>query len=138
MRSTRRSLPVISNVVLGMDLDFDVDSSYVRSKKWRFEQDVWEAQNPEDRLSNLPANVRQIMQRHYILKRPLDVLWAFLRMTIGLPIEVVIKILIQTGKVWKIWVPRPPPIRPMRVNYGILDRMPAYRYERSGSRRNIN
>ena len=124
-------------VYLDFPINKTIGESYANQKVC-FAQDVWEAQNPEDRLSKLPANVRQMIQRHHILKRPLNVLWAFLRMTIGLPIEVVIKILIQTGKEWKIWVPRPPPIRPMVVNYGILDRMPAYRYERSGSRRNIN
>ena len=58
-----------------------------------FAQGVWEAQNPVDVLSVLPLNVRQILQRFYIFKRPFNVMWAFLRMTIGLPIELVIKIL---------------------------------------------
>ena len=70
-----------------------VMSESYRTQKWIFAQDVWEAQNPVDVLSVLPLNVRQILQRFYIFKRPLNVMWAFLRMTIGLPIELVIKIL---------------------------------------------
>jgi hypothetical protein len=122
------------------DLDF-IGKSFNAQKYW-FARDVWEAQNPEDRgFSNLPGNVREMVQRQRILNRPLNVCWAFLRMTIGLPIELVIKILLPQN--WKIWVPRPPPIRPMiipvdRIGNTILDRMPAYPYARSGSRRNIN
>ena len=119
------------------DLDF-IGKSFNAQKYW-FARDVWEAQNPEDRgLSKLPRNVREMVQRQRILDRPLNVFWAFLRMTIGLPIELVIKILLP-HKSWKIWVPRPPPIRPMMIHGGrILDRDTAYRYPRSGSRSNIN
>jgi hypothetical protein len=119
-------------------LDFPINKTIGESygtQKYFFAQDVWEAQNPEDNLSKLPGNVRQMVQRQFILRRPLNVFWAFLRMTIGLPIELVIKILLP-HKSWKIWVPRPPPIRPMIING--IDRMPAYPYSRSGSRRNIN
>jgi hypothetical protein len=127
-------------------LDFPVNKTIGESygtQKYFFAQDVWETQYPEDNLRNLPGNVRQMVQRQFILRRPLNVFWAFLRMTIGLPVELVIKILIHSSKEWKIWVPRPPPIRPMilqvgRVGGTILDRMPAYPYPRSGSRRNIN
>ena len=125
-------------------LDFPINKTIGESfgtRKYFFAQDVWEAQNPEDNLSKLPGNVRQMVQRQFILRRPLNVFWAFLRMTIGLPIELVIKILLPQN--WKIWVPRPPPIRPMmvsidRIGNTILDRMPAYPYSRSGFRRNIN
>ena len=122
------------------DLDF-IGKSFNAQKYW-FARDVWEAQNPEDRgLSKLPGNVRQMVQRQFILRRPLNMFWAFLRMTIGLPIELVIKILLPHN--WKIWVPRPPPILPMilpidRIGNTILDRSPAYHYLRSGERRNIN
>ena len=123
-------------------LDFPVNKTIGESygtQKWFFAQDVWYAQNPEDNLSNLPGNVRQMVQRHFILKRPLNVLWAFLRMTIGLPIELVIKILVPRNKEWKIWVPRPPPIRPMMIHgHTIHDRMPAYPDRRSGRRSNVN
>ena len=118
------------------DLTF-IGKSY-NARKWLFAQDVWLLQNPEDRgLSKLPRNVREMVQRQRILDRPLNVFWAFLRMTIGLPIELVIKILLPHN--WKIWVPRPPPIRPMMMyDHTSVDRMPAYQYYRSGSRRSIN
>jgi hypothetical protein len=118
------------------DLTF-IGKSY-NNQKWLFAQDVWLLQNPEDRgLSKLPRNVREMVQRQRILDRPLNVFWAFLRMTIGLPIELVIKILLPHN--WKIWVPRPPPIRPMMMyDRTSLDRTPAYQYYRSGSRRSIN
>ena len=82
-------------------------SGSYRDRKLIFAQDVWEAQNPVDVLSVLPLNVREIMQNFYIFKRPLNIMWAFLRMTIGLPIEMVIKIMIPSDRQWKIFVPRP-------------------------------
>ena len=92
-------------VYLDYPVNKDIGVSY-GSRKWIFAQDVWEAQNPVDVLSVLPLNVREIMKDFYICKRPLNVMWAFLRMTIGLPIGLVIKIL-QTDHGWKIFVPRP-------------------------------
>ena len=76
-------------------LDYPVDKTIGESfsnRKYIFAQDLWHAQNPADVLSKLPVNVRQMLQRFYILKRPLNIMWAFLRITIGLPIELVIKI----------------------------------------------
>ena len=142
-RPTRRVRPVISEgncegmVYLDFPVNKDIGISY-GARKSLFAQDVWYARFPEDNLSNLPGNVRQMVQRQFLLKRPLNVLWAFLRMTIGLPFELVIKILLP-NKEWKIWVPRPPPIRPMLIHgHTIHDRMPAYPDRRSGRRSNVN
>ena len=91
-------------------LDYPVDKTIGESYSYRkfiFAKDLWEAQNPANVLSKLPVNVRQELQRFYILKRPLNVMWAFLRMTIGLPLELVIKIMVRPSKEWKIFVPRP-------------------------------
>ena len=48
-----------------------------------------------------------VVKHFYIFKRPLNVMWAFLRMTIGIPIELVIQIMYPLRQ-WKMFVPRPP------------------------------
>ena len=100
---------VLVMVYLDWPVNKDIGISY-GTRKWVFAQDVWEAQNPVDVLSVLPVNVREIMKDFYIFKRPLNVMWAFLRMTIGLPIELVIKIMTPSNRQWKIFVPRPMPL----------------------------
>ena len=115
-----------------------VSFEYVETYNFRkriFAEDVWHAQNPVDVLSVLPSNVRQELQRFYILKRPLNLMWAFLRMTIKLPIELVIKIMIPSDKEWKIFVPRPIISINQREEYFGAFR----RHERgSGLRSNVN
>ena len=120
-------------------LDYPVDKTIGESysyRKYIFAQDLWHAQNPKNVLSNLPLNVQQMLQRYYILKRPLNLMWAFLRLTIGLPIELVIKIMVHPSKEWKIFVPRPL----IDISGQVDEHFGAYRrYERnSGLRSNVN
>ena len=48
-----------------------------------------------------------VVKHFYIFKRPLNVMWAFLRMTIGIPIELVIQIMYPVRQ-WTMFVPRLP------------------------------
>ena len=120
-------------------LDYPVDKTIGESfsnRKYIFAQDLWHAQNPADVLSKLPVNVRQMLQRFYILKRPLNIMWAFLRITIGLPIELVIKIMVRPSKEWKIFVPRPL----IDISGQVDEHFGAYRRSErnSGLRSNVN